>query len=74
MGALAIAVSLVRMGVMRYGVAAGCRVAGIDTPEGAVVWRALVPAGEVSRISRDDIWVGWKPEHTTVIPDRHVGH
>ena len=48
MGALAIAVSLVRMGVMRYGVAAGCRVAGIDTPEGAVVWRALVPASGIT--------------------------
>jgi trehalose 6-phosphate synthase len=48
MGALAIAVSIARMAVMRYGVAAGRRLAGVDTPESAVVWRALVPASGIT--------------------------
>ena len=31
---------------------------------------ALVHPGEMSELSGDDVWIGWKPQNATVIPDR----
>ena len=43
----------------------------VEVGDGAVL-NALVHPSDVSQISGEDIWVGWKPESTTVIPDRHA--
>lgn len=33
---------------------------------------ALVHPSDIATISGEDVWIGWKPENTTVIPDRHA--
>ncbi len=43
----------------------------VEVGDGAVL-NALVHPSDVAQISGDDIWVGWKAESTTVIPDRHA--
>jgi spermidine/putrescine transport system ATP-binding protein len=40
--------------------------------DGGAVLNALVHPSDVSQISGEDIWVGWKPANTTIIPDRHA--
>ena len=32
----------------------------------------LVHPSDVAQLNGEDIWVGWKPETATVIPDRHA--
>ena len=43
----------------------------IEVGDGAVL-NTLVHPSDVAQISGEDIWVGWKAESTTVIPDRHA--
>ena len=43
----------------------------VEVGDGAVL-NALVHPSDVSQINGEDIWVGWKPESTTVIPDWHA--
>ena len=45
----------------------------IEIGDGAFL-SALVHPGDMANISGDEIWVGWKPENTTVIPDRHASN
>jgi spermidine/putrescine transport system ATP-binding protein len=40
--------------------------------DGGAVLNALVHPSDIAQISGEDIWVGWKPENTTIIPDRHA--
>lgn len=43
----------------------------VEVGDGAVL-NTLVHPGDVAQLAGDDIWVGWKPETATVIPDRHA--
>ncbi|PWK71553.1 ABC transporter ATP-binding protein [Aminobacter sp. AP02] len=43
----------------------------VEVGDGALL-NALVHPSDVAQLSGDDVWVGWKPETTTVIPDRHA--
>ncbi|KQY42739.1 ABC transporter ATP-binding protein [Rhizobium sp. Root483D2] len=39
---------------------------------GGALLNTLVHPSDVAQLSGEDIWLGWKPETTTVIPDRHA--
>lgn len=39
---------------------------------GGAMLNTLVHPSDVAQLSSEDIWLGWKPETTTVIPDRHA--
>ncbi|MBD8651093.1 ABC transporter ATP-binding protein [Rhizobium sp. CFBP 13726] len=41
--------------------------------EGGAVLNALVHPSEVAQLGNEDVWLGWKTETATVIPDRHAG-
>ncbi|MBB6467373.1 spermidine/putrescine transport system ATP-binding protein [Aminobacter lissarensis] len=43
----------------------------VEVADGAML-NALVHPADVAQLNGEDIWVGWKPETTTVIPDRHA--
>ncbi|MDI6028183.1 ABC transporter ATP-binding protein [Corticibacterium sp. UT-5YL-CI-8] len=43
----------------------------VEVGDGAVL-NTLVHPGDVEQLAGTDIWVGWKPESATVIPDRHA--
>jgi len=43
----------------------------VEVGDGTML-NALVHPADVSQLNGEDIWVGWKPETTTVIPDRHA--
>ena len=45
----------------------------VEVGEGTML-NALVHPADVTQLNGEDIWVGWKPETTTVIPDRHAHH
>jgi spermidine/putrescine transport system ATP-binding protein len=42
----------------------------VEVGDGHVL-KALVHPRDLAQLSGDDIWVGWKPENATVIPDHH---
>lgn len=48
LGALAVAISLVRMVFVRWGTRLGARAAGVDTPEVRLLWRALMTKAGVA--------------------------
>ncbi|PTM91508.1 ABC transporter ATP-binding protein [Mycoplana dimorpha] len=39
---------------------------------GGATLNALVHPSDVGQLNGEDVWVGWKPETATVIPDRHA--
>ncbi|CAN7582792.1 ABC transporter ATP-binding protein [Rhizobium sp. LjRoot98] len=39
---------------------------------GGAMLNTLVHPSDVAQLGGEDIWLGWKPETTTVIPDRHA--
>ncbi len=39
---------------------------------GGAMLNTLAHPSDVSKLDGDDVWVGWKPETTTVIPDRQA--
>ncbi|MDH4988334.1 TOBE domain-containing protein [Aminobacter anthyllidis] len=43
----------------------------VEVGDGTML-NALVHPSDVTQLNGEDIWVGWKPETTTVIPDRHA--
>jgi spermidine/putrescine transport system ATP-binding protein len=43
----------------------------VEVGDGTML-NALVHPVDVSQLNGEEIWVGWKPETTTVIPDRHA--
>lgn len=45
----------------------------VEVANGATL-KALVHANEIAQISGEEIWIGWQPEVTTVIPDRHTSN
>ncbi|AVH45606.1 ABC transporter ATP-binding protein [Agrobacterium tumefaciens] len=42
----------------------------VETGDGTMLNTLAHPA-DVARLDGEEIWVGWKPESTTIIPDRH---
>ena len=45
----------------------------VEVGDGTML-NALVHPSDVTQLNGEDIWVSWKPETTTVIPDRHAHH
>lgn len=45
----------------------------IEVGDGAMI-NALAHPSDASQLTGEDVWVGWKPETATVIPDRHAGN
>ncbi|KQY12817.1 ABC transporter ATP-binding protein [Rhizobium sp. Root482] len=43
----------------------------VDVGDGTLL-NTLVHPSEIAHLSGENIWVGWKPETATVIPDRHA--
>ena len=41
----------------------------VEVGEGTIL-NALVHPSEISAINGEDVWIGWRPENATVIPDR----